>query len=161
MATTNVLVNETWYIDLGASQHFTFQKNIFFDPKKSIYMGNNSVQEAIRKGSVHLTMRVGECEVRGVLHKVVHVFGLVNNLFLVNKTIAQGLKIKIEQEKCSIKNHVGEIFARVVKENRFYILLCSLVSTHDNVQVVQEKENLNVWHERFGHLGGQSLRIVV
>jgi hypothetical protein len=59
------------------------------------------------------------------------------------------------------KKNVGEIFARVVKENIFYILLCSLVSTHDNVQVVQEKENLNIWHERFGHLEGQSLRIVV
>jgi hypothetical protein len=30
-ATTNVLVNKTWYIDLKASQHFMFQKNIFFD----------------------------------------------------------------------------------------------------------------------------------
>jgi hypothetical protein len=49
----------------------------------------------------------------------------------------------------------------VVEENIFYILLCSLVSTHDNVQVAQEKKNLNVWHERFGHLKGQSLRIVV
>jgi hypothetical protein len=43
----------------------------------------------------------------------------------------------------------------------FYILLCLLVSTHDNVQVAQEKENLNVWHERFGHLRGQSLKIIV
>lgn len=45
-------------------------------------------------------MRVGECEVRGVLHQVLHVPSLVNNLFLVNKITAQGLKIKIEQEKC-------------------------------------------------------------
>jgi hypothetical protein len=108
LATTNVLVNETWYIDLGASQHFTFQKTKFFDYKhiflKIIYMGNNFVQKAIRKRSVHLIMKVRECEVRSVLHEVLHVLGLVNNLFLVNKITAQGLKMKIEQEKCSIKN---------------------------------------------------------
>ncbi len=106
-------------------------------------------------------MRIEECEVKGILHEVFHVPSLVKKLFSINKTTAQGLKVKFEQEKCTIKNNVGEIFARLVKENTLYRLLCLLISTHDNVQVAQEKENLNVWHERFGHLGGQSLRIIV
>ncbi len=91
MATTNVLVNETWYIDLGTSQHLTFQKNIFFDyehiSKKSIYMGNNFIQEAIRKENVHLTMKVGQCEVRGVLHEILHVLGLVKTSFWSTKLL--------------------------------------------------------------------------
>ncbi len=37
---------------------------------------------------------MGECEVRGVLHEVFHVLGLVKNLFSVSKTISQGLKIE-------------------------------------------------------------------
>lgn len=97
-ATTNVLVNKTGYIDSRASQHLIFEKNIFFDYKhilkKSIYMGDNFVQEAIGKGSVRLTMKVGGWEVRGVLHEVFHVLGLVKNLFLVSKAKTQGLKIE-------------------------------------------------------------------
>jgi hypothetical protein len=47
-------------------------------------MGNNFVQKAIGKGNVHLTMQVGECEVKGVLHDVLFVLGIVNNFFYVN-----------------------------------------------------------------------------
>jgi hypothetical protein len=41
------------------------------------------------KGCVRLMMRVGECEVKGVLHEVFHVLGLVKNLLSISKAIAQ------------------------------------------------------------------------
>jgi len=98
LTTTNVLVNKTWYIDSRASQHLMFEKNIFFDykhiPKRSINMGDNFVQEAIGKGSVRLTMKMGDCEVRGVLHEVFHVLGIVKNLFSISKATTQGLKVE-------------------------------------------------------------------
>jgi hypothetical protein len=50
------------------------------------------------KGCVRLTMRVGECEVKGVLHEVFHVLasGLVKNLFLISKKNARS-KIMLEK----------------------------------------------------------------
>jgi len=48
------------------------------------------------KGCVCLIMRVGECEVRGVLHEVFHVLGLVKNLFPVSKKNATS-KIMLEK----------------------------------------------------------------
>jgi hypothetical protein len=36
-------------------------------------MGNNSIQETIRKKNVSLTMKVGKSEVKGVLHEVLNV----------------------------------------------------------------------------------------
>ncbi len=69
----------------------------------------NFIQETIGKGSICLTMRVGEHEVKGVLQEVLHVFSFVEELFSVNKPIVQGLKIEFEQEECNIKNNVGEI----------------------------------------------------
>jgi len=59
-------------------------------------MGNNSVQKAVGMGSVHLNMRVGERVVRDVLHEVLHVFGFVKNLFLVNKATIQGFKAEFQ-----------------------------------------------------------------
>jgi len=50
---------------------------------------------------------------------------------------------------------------KAMKENRLYRLLCLHVLVHDSVQVAQEKENLIVWHERFGHLGGKNLKFLV
>lgn len=80
-----------------------------------------------------------KCEIRAILHEVFHVPSLINNLFLVKKAIAQGLKVEFEQEECNIKNNVGKFLAKVVKENRLYILLCLHVSNHDNVQIAREK----------------------
>jgi hypothetical protein len=48
------------------------------------------------KRCVRLTMRVGECEVRGVLHEVFHVLGLVKNLFLISKKNSRS-KIMLEK----------------------------------------------------------------
>jgi hypothetical protein len=39
----------------------------------------------LKKGNVRLTMKGKECEVRGVLHEVLHVHSLINNLFSVKK----------------------------------------------------------------------------
>jgi hypothetical protein len=41
--------------------------------KRSIYVGNNSIQETIRKKNVSLTMKMGKSEVKGVLHEVLYV----------------------------------------------------------------------------------------
>jgi hypothetical protein len=50
-------------------------------------MRNNFIQEAIRKENVHLTMKVGQCEVRGVLHEILHVLGLVKTSFWSTKLL--------------------------------------------------------------------------
>jgi hypothetical protein len=93
--------NKTWCIDLGMFQHFTFQKDVFsYDKiisKKSVYMGDNFVQEVVGMRSVHLNnVKVGECEVKGVLHKVLHVFNLVKNFFSISKAIVQIFKVEFQ-----------------------------------------------------------------
>jgi hypothetical protein len=72
-------------------------------------MRYNFVQESIGKGNICLTMRVGEHEVKGVLHEVLHVPSLVKDHFSVSKAIVQSLKIEFEQEECNNKNDFGEI----------------------------------------------------
>jgi len=42
----------------------------------------------------YLNMRVGDREVRDVLHIMLHVLGLVKNLFLVSKASTQGFKVE-------------------------------------------------------------------
>lgn len=60
-------------------------------------MGDNSIQEAVGMGNVHLNnVRVGECEVRGVLHEVLHVLNLVKNCFSIVKATVQIFKVEFQ-----------------------------------------------------------------
>jgi hypothetical protein len=69
-----------------------------------------------------------------------------------------------------LKIMFGEVLAKVVQENRLYKLLCS--QALKSVQVAEylesastevdgEKDNLTIWHERFGHLGEQNLKLFI
>ncbi len=65
---------------------------------------------------------------------------------------------------------VGKVFARVVSENRLFKLMCSQVQKSvqvviyiesANAQVVQEEDNLMIWHERLGHLREQNQNLFI
>jgi hypothetical protein len=53
---------------------------------------------------------------------------------------------KHEQEEDACYFQMKKFLVGVVKENRLYRLLCSLI--HESVQVVQKNETLTIWHER-------------
>ncbi len=57
-------------------------------------------------GNVHLNNVRVENEVRGVLHKVLHVSSLVMNFFSISKAIVQIFKVEFQLEECIIKNDV-------------------------------------------------------
>jgi hypothetical protein len=44
-------------------------------------VSNNYVQEVVVMGSVHLNMKVGEHEIKGVLYEMLHVPILIKNIF--------------------------------------------------------------------------------
>lgn len=119
-------------------------------------MGDNFVQEAIGKGNVILSMKVGDYVVKGVLHEVLNVLSLVKNLLLLSKATTQGQKIEFKQDGCGINNSAREVLARVTQENRLYKQLCSKVPEYVqiaeylenvNVQVAKERYKLMIWHE--------------
>jgi len=60
-------------------------------------------------------MKIKDCKIKGTLHEVLHVPGLVKNLFLIHKATIQALKIEFEQDGCSIKNNVGKVLQKLYK----------------------------------------------
>jgi hypothetical protein len=52
-----------WIIDLGTTQHMTFERKWFTTYKsiipRKVYMGDDTILEAIGKGSIKVTMQVG------------------------------------------------------------------------------------------------------
>jgi len=80
----------TWYIDSGASTHLFHERSWFTDYEKTslvkINMGDNSVQEAVGKGNIQVSMSVrGNERVKAILTNVLHVPGIAKNNNSVTK----------------------------------------------------------------------------
>lgn len=87
-------------------------------------MGDNFIQEIIGKGNDILSMRMEDHEIKGVLHEVLHVLGLVKTCSQLKIAIAQGLKIEFDQDGCSIKNNVGSRFLQKSCKKTSFINYC-------------------------------------
>jgi hypothetical protein len=110
-------------------------------------MGDNFIQEAIGNGSVIISMKIGNHEIKGVLHEV-HVQSLVKNIFLVNIATTQGLKIEFEQDGYNIKNSVGEVLVKAIHEKKLYKLLCSWVLKSVQIAKYLESASAQVTRKR-------------
>jgi hypothetical protein len=76
-----------WIIDSSATQHMTFGRKWFTTyesivPRK-VYMGNNTVLEAISKGSIKATMQVGGKLLLTTITQVFHVPKMKKTSFLL------------------------------------------------------------------------------
>jgi hypothetical protein len=66
-----------WIVDLGATQHMTFKKEWFttsehISPRK-VFMGDDTVLEAMGKGNIKATMQVGGELSHATITQVLHV----------------------------------------------------------------------------------------
>jgi hypothetical protein len=85
-------------------------------------MGENSIQEAIGKGNMDVTMEIGENVVRKTFIDVLHVPRIVKNLFSMSKVISQGHMFEFWNKSCTLKNKNNHVVGEGIHENRFYKL---------------------------------------
>jgi hypothetical protein len=91
-----------WIVDLGATQHMTFEQEWFItyeciSPRR-VFMGDDTVLEAIGKGSIKATMQVGGQLPHTTITQVLHVPKMKNNLISVNKLISEGFKVEFDKD---------------------------------------------------------------
>jgi transposase InsO family protein len=154
-----------WFIDSGASQHITYQDNIFSSYEKitpkEVYLGDNTSHPAIGKGTVKLNMKLNSgSTMEGTLTDVLHVPGIAKNLFSVSKATREGLKIKFENKGCTISKG-NKILAEGLHEQNLYRLNCQPVGLQEEVNHAKDGLSLTeLWHQRLGHLGLQGLKML-
>jgi hypothetical protein len=93
-----------WIIDSGATQHMTFKRKWFtiyesFVPQK-VYMGDDTILEAIGKGSINATMQVGGRVLFTTITQVLHVPKMKNSLIFVSKLILEGFIVEFDKDSC-------------------------------------------------------------
>jgi hypothetical protein len=86
----------------------TFQQKWFttcerISPRK-VFMGDDTILEAIGKGTIKATMQVGGQLIDTTITQVLHVPKMKNNLISVSKLISEGFKVEFDKDGCKVND---------------------------------------------------------
>ncbi len=150
-----------WIVDSGATQHMTFEQKWFtmykcISPMR-VFMGDDTVLEAIGKGNIKATMQVGGKLTHATIIQVLY-FPKMNNSFIsVSKLIFEGFKVEFDKDGCKVNDAQGVLMVEARRDKNLYLLN---VNVHkDMAHIVNSlEEGATLWHERLGHLNMASLK---
>ena len=156
-------MRDDWIVDSGATTHMSPHRADFdtfesTSPRK-VFMGDDSVLQAIGRGSILVDTKVGGCTKRIRFKDVLYVPKLQSKFLSVSKIVDKGLNVQIGALGCSIKALNGETQAIASRDGKLFRLRCKTVHRGDQAHVATStNEGLILWHQRMGHLNVQSLK---
>jgi hypothetical protein len=105
-----------WIVDSGAKQHMTFEQEWFTTYKhispRRVFMGDDTVLEAISKGNIKAIMQVGGELTRTTITQVLHVPKMKNSLISVTKLICKVFKVEFDKDGCKVNDARGVVVAQ-------------------------------------------------
>ena len=151
-----------WIIDSGATHHICNDKSLFKSleeltvPKK-IRVGNNTFIDATHVGTVEISLEVGQGTCKGQLGGVLFAPAIARNLFSVGSCVDAGNEVRFTKNGVEIRNAEKEVIGRGKKEEGLWSL-----SNKARFEAYMAKDisDLNLWHERYGHLGEANLKLL-
>ena len=155
--------DQTWYVDSGATKHMcsnqdAFSKLMLITPEP-VYMGNNAIVEAVGVGEVPVTMVVEGEELKGHLTNVLYVPELATNLVSVKQIVAKGMQVNFAKNRCNIISAEGKVLGKAQLDGKLYKLQTAETTGHIAASAISSPAlEAKRWHERFGHIGMQSLQ---
>ena len=155
-----------WLIDSGASKHMTYQKEILVDYRQfnrpqQVGLGDGRTVEAVGVGNVLLRMNFKVSEPKEIImHNVLYIPKLSSNLFSVGSAAEKGNIVQFGHSRCWIRDKAGKLHGMGERSaDGLYQLDCTPVIV-DKVSVATE-QNIDLWHQRLGHLNSQQLKQLV
>ena len=86
---------------------------------------------------------------------------LACNLFSVRAAASRGDVVKFGQSKCWIRDRDGKLRGMGSLTDKVYQLNCKPLTTEQASPALEERNGVNLWHQRFGHLNTQQLMKIV
>ena len=83
---------------------------------------------------------------------------LTFNLFSVRAAASKGKSVKFSNDKYWIYNRAGSVCGTGSLVDKLYQLDCEAVSSEHASMVSEQGRDLDLWHQRLGHLEGQHLQ---
>jgi hypothetical protein len=119
-------------------------------------MGDDTILEAIAKGSIKATMQVGGRVLFTTITQVFHVSKMKNSLISVSKLISEGLKVEFDKDGCKVNTAHGTVVAKARREKNLYLFNVNVRKENANM-AKSSNEGAMLWHQRLGHLSMASL----
>jgi hypothetical protein len=120
-------------------------------------MGDDTVLEAIGKGSIKATMQVGGQLTHTTITQVLHVPKMKNSLISVSKFISEGFKVEFYKDGCNVNDARRVVMAQARRDKNSYLLNVNVRKDTTHIGNSLE-EGAILWHERLGHLNMASLK---
>jgi hypothetical protein len=120
-------------------------------------MGDDTILEAIGKGSIKATIQVGGKMLLTIITQVFHVPKMKNSLISVSKFILEGLKVEFDKDGCKVNNVYEVIMVEAQREKNLYLLNINVRKESANV-AKSSNEGTMLWHQRLGHLNMANLK---
>ncbi|KAI0515512.1 hypothetical protein KFK09_008177 [Dendrobium nobile] len=153
-----VAIEEMWYLDSGASNHMTGDKEKFIDLNEGVYgkvkLGDGSLVKIQGKGTVLLQCKTGEHK---RLSDVYYIPMLCNNIISLGQLTEQGCKAVMQGEQLFLFDKQGSKLAEVQKNSNWLYLL-NLKIGRPICLSASLKIDAWLWHARFGHINFQTLK---
>eukprot|EP00795_Rhopilema_esculentum_P014459 gene14460-biopygen4243 len=159
---TNKKEANTWIIDSGASQHMSWCKERMvnfreFAVPEKVRLGDNRVVLAQGTGSVWVKVKVEGKWKPVELAEVLFVPDLAKNLLSISAIVKRNLSVVFNEDKCLILNSDGETLGLGRKDRKLFILDCLPMNELAH-EANSADDSLQLWHQRFGHLGVKNLK---
>ena len=164
LETGDELDKNDWWIDSGASQHMTPDKEEMteyerFESSLQIKLADNSVLHAYGKGNVHLSIYDGTEKIGIVLKDVLFVPKIKNKLLSLPTITDKGVDVQFKGQFCKIM--LGDKMYNIGhKHGKLYKLNCLPQATCCFGSAKDKDDSWLLWHLRYGHLGYDNIKLL-
>lgn len=156
---------DDWIADSGATSHMCSDEQFFSDlhqlsnPEK-VKLGDGRLVEATHSGTVILMMKLPDgVNKRCKLSNVLFVPELCYNLLSISKATKFGYDLLFSGNNCKIFNRKNKLICVCSKINDLYFVQYNnIFKKTDACNLVENNNNVKLWHRRFGHLGYTNLK---
>lgn len=116
------------------------------------------MMEAVGVGNIHLNMlfKVSNSK-RAVMYNVLYAPKLACNLFSVRAAANKGKVIKFGHSRHWIRDRTGKLYGMGILVGKLYQLDCEPIVGECASAAYEQRNDVDLWHQRLGHLNGQQL----
>ncbi|GBN22002.1 Retrovirus-related Pol polyprotein from transposon TNT 1-94 [Araneus ventricosus] len=148
-------------IDSAATEHFVNDINLFTNFQKlsssaSMAEGTTNI---LGKGDVSLEIMDNSGKVSLLLKNVLYAPQMVRNLISLRKFDLAHYSILVKNFKMIIRTPRNRLFLTVPLIDKFYVIKANVIKMqNDSAAYISDKDGIELWHARFGHLNMQGLK---
>ena len=158
---TNSDQDNIWYLDNGASNHMTGNREYFseLDEKLSgkVMFGDDSRIDIKGKGSILFLSKDGK---RKILANVYFIPDLRSNIISLGQATESGCDVRMKEDYLTLYDREGNL---LVKANRSRNRLYKVTMEVDSIKCLQLKrvDDSTTWHARLGHVGSETMKSMI